>query len=216
MENQNNNIELIITELRNENKKAFELINANQISIKNQNYVISNLENRNDSLSEELECVKREISICGKQEKHMNSILDIAETLSQSNQTLNTNYASLKSIKKKFDKSIQKQQNVNSNETTSKKRQKESDSMSGIKNNRNRVNENGNENNNLIENGTTEEISNTSISIKMEKQDQIKEETTINEYLPKSSFDVENNYPSMDTIKKISPYVPESLHAHMI
>ena len=59
MENQNNNIELIITELRNENKKAFELINANQISIKNQNHVISNLEDRNDSLSEELECVKK-------------------------------------------------------------------------------------------------------------------------------------------------------------
>ena len=60
MENQiDQSIMKEIIELRTQNKKAFELINANQISISNQNHIISNLKDRNDSLSEELECIKK-------------------------------------------------------------------------------------------------------------------------------------------------------------
>ena len=56
------NVQLIINEisgLRNEYTKAIELINANKISIDSQNVRISNLENRNNRLSEELEGVKK-------------------------------------------------------------------------------------------------------------------------------------------------------------
>ena len=62
MENQiDQSIMKEIIELRTQNKKAFELINANQKSITNQNYIISNLEDINDNLSEELECIKKGI-----------------------------------------------------------------------------------------------------------------------------------------------------------